>query len=343
MRKLVLVIAPPLVALLAWLFQAWPERPQVAPTPAAESAWAADQREADGPPKVPVEVRAGTPEQPPPHDSLDQLPATADGSSPPSAAAEASDPDAARPSAAPGTRLAELQRRALAGEPKAMRDWLDALEQCEKVFAPPYHPEAERYLDLLSEDWAARWQQYALPLLAPMADDCRALFPEQDEWRSMARRHVLRSEAIAALVAAGDPLAQLMPDALQMLGPRTPEQWARLQALALAALEPANPQSLVELGRTARYLSRFDSEPAWHLVACDLGLDCYADGALMRQICLSHGWCPGGDLESSLLRLLPPREWSRVQAQRQALREAIARGELAALFDRPPPRLPGGG
>jgi hypothetical protein len=344
MRKLVFVIAPPLVGLLAWLFLSWPELPEGAQSRGAQSASAADQREAEGPADVVIADTAsdGTPEKPPPQASQDQLPSTADVSPPPSAAVEASDPDAGRPSAAPGTRLAELQRRALAGEPKAMRDWLDALEQCGKVFAPWYHPDAPRYVDLLSEDWAARWQQYALPLLAPLTDDCRALFPEQDQRRLWERWRALRTEAIAAL-AAGDPLAQLVQDHLQVRGPLTPEQWARRQALALAALDPANPQSLVELGRRAHYLSRFDTEAAWLLVACDLGLDCSPDGALMRQNCLSQGACPDGDYESALLRLMPPREWSRVQAQRQALRESIARGELSDLFDRPPPRPPGGG
>jgi hypothetical protein len=345
MRKLVVVIAPPLVGLLAWLFLSWPELPEGAQARGAQSASAADQREAEGPQDVLVsdDASAGTPEKPQPQASQDPRPSNANVAPPPSAAVEASDPDAARPSAAPGTRLAELQRRALAGEPKAMRDWLDALEQCGKVFAPPHHPDAARYVDLLSEDWAARWQQYALPLLAPMTEDCRALFPEQDQRRLWERWRALRTEAIAALVAVGDPLAQLVQDHLQVRGLPTPEQWARRQALALATLDPTNPQSLVELGRTARYLSRFDTEAAWHLVACDLGLDCSADGALMRQNCLSQGLCPEVDYESALLRLMPPRQWSRVQAQRQVLREAIARGELATLFDRPPPRPPGGG
>lgn len=203
---------------------------------------------------------------------------------------------------------------------------------------------AGQYLDLLSEDWAGRWQQYALPLLAPLAEDCRALFPEQDRHRILDRWQEMRLEAVAALAASGDPLARMTQDRLGgVTWPPTPEQWARWQAMAAAALDPANPQSLVELGRSAAYLSRFDSEAAWQLVACDLGLDCSADGALMRQNCLSQGLCVEGDYESALLRLLPPRQWSRVQAQRQALREAITRGELASLFDRPPPRPPGGG
>lgn len=346
MRKLVFVIAPPLVGLLAWLFLSWPELPEGAQSRGAQSASAADQREAEGPADVVIADTAsdGTPEKPPPQASQDQLPSTADASPTEPAAVDASDPDSARQSAAPGTRLAELQRRALAGEPKAMRDWVDALEQCVALVAPPHGAAGSgRYLDVLGEDWAARWQQYGLPLLAPLEDDCRALFPEQDRSRLLDRWQAMGLEAVAALAASGDPLAQLAQEGFRTRETPTPEQWARWQSLALAALDPANPQSLVDIGHAATHLSRFDSSTVWQLVACDLGLDCSADGALMRQNCLSQGLCVEGDYESALLRLLPPRQWSRVQAQRQALREAIARGELGGLFDRPPPRPPGGG
>jgi hypothetical protein len=345
MRKLVLVIAPPLVGLLAWLFLSWPELPERALQDAGVSTVAADQREGEVPADVVVADAAsdGTPEAAPAQ-PLDPLQSTADASPTEPAVVDASDPDLSRPNAPPGTRLAELQRRALAGEPKAMRDWVDALEQCLGLLGSPFiDPSVVRYVDYLGEDRAVRWRQYATSLLAPMAEDCRTLFPEQDRRLLFERWLALQRDAITALAASGDPLAQMTQELMSgITWPPTPEQWARWQAMAAAALDPANPQSLVELGRSATYLSRFDSEAAWQLVACDLGLDCSADGALMRQNCLHTGMCLEGDFESALLRQMPPRQWSRVQAQRQALREAIARGDRAGLFDLPPPRRPGG-
>lgn len=155
MRKLVIVIAPPLVGLLAWLFLSWPELPGRQQSGAEAGIAVAGQREADGPAGVVVKdaASAGTPDKALAQASQDRLPSTADVSPTEPAAVDASESDSAGLSAPPGARLAELQRRALAGEPKAMRDWLDALKQCGKVFAPPHHPDAARYVDLLSEDW----------------------------------------------------------------------------------------------------------------------------------------------------------------------------------------------
>lgn len=247
-------------------------------------------------------------------------------------------PTSASDSSAPsGSRLAALERRARAGDRKAARDWLDAIVECAAVSsAAQFGPKGTHVSHL---GWNLFEQQYALrvELLGSLADECRILFPAMDLQQAMLQLQNLIREAIGLWAASGDPLGQLAQAQYDGAWPPPPDQWRRQQGWAIAHLDPGNPQTLIDL---EFYIdaSRFSSQTAWRLAACDLGYDCAAGGALQRVLCLRGFECFQGSYEEELLQSLPPREWQIAQAQRRALVEMLRRGDTAAIFDVPPPR-----
>jgi hypothetical protein len=241
-------------------------------------------------------------------------------------------------SESPGARLAALERRARAGDRKAARDWFDALIQCAAVSSNLQLGSTRTHLSHL--DWNLYEPQHALriELLGSLVDECRLLFPATDSQQAMLQLHNLIREAIGLWAASGDPFGQLAQANFDSVWPPPPDEWQRQQALAAAHLDAANPQTLIDLAEFYTDASRFSSQTAWRLAACDLGYDCSAGGALQRVLCMRELQCFQGSYEEELLQRLPPRQWQIAQAQRRALVEMLRRGETAAIFDVPPPR-----
>lgn len=249
-----------------------------------------------------------------------------------------SPPPQSEPSKPPGSRLAALERRARSGDREAARDWAEAVMECAAVtYGAQFDatPEYARHLD-----WRPVGSANALrmELLGDMVEECRLLFPETDEERAMLHWQSMVYEALALWAASGDPYGQLLDAHRVRHWPPPLDEWRAEQALAIAHLDPGDPQTLVDLSESFAEGSRFMSE-AWTLVACDLGYDCAAGGALYRRMCRDQMYCFEGGYEAWLLQLLSPRQWQIVQGQRRTLLEMLQRGEHAATFDVPPPGL----
>lgn len=235
-----------------------------------------------------------------------------------------------------GSRLAALERRARAGDRKAARDWVDAIDDC--AMAMYGQQMVPRLTHLSHFGWNQFEPQHALraELLGGLMGECAALFPPADRERAMQQARDLLVEAIRLWAASGDPLGLLAQSSIQSTWPPPPDQWRQQQAWAAAHLNAANPQTLIDLVHSSD-TSRFSNVEAWRSAACDLGYDCAAGGALARQMCLEEMQCFAGSYEEELLQRLPPRQWQIVQAQRRALVEMLQRGDTAAIFDVPPP------
>ena len=187
-------------------------------------------------------------------------------------------------------------------------------------------------------NWNLFEPQHALrvELLGGLVDECAVMFPPADRERAMQQARELMAEAIRLWAASGDSLGRLAQSQMETSWPPPPEQWRQQQAWAAAHLNAADPQTLIDLVSFSD-ASRFQSNAAWRLAACDLGYDCAAGGALARQLCLQEMQCFAGSYEEELLQRMPPRQWQIAQAQRRALVEMLQRGDTAAIFDVPPP------
>jgi hypothetical protein len=235
-----------------------------------------------------------------------------------------------------GSRLAALEHRARAGDRKAARDWAEAVIECAAAtYGEEFNPRPSHVSHL---NWTQAEQRLELrvELLGNLIEECRLLFPKTAEDRAMAHWQSMVYEALALWAASGDPFGQLLNAQRERTWPPPLDVWRAQQALAVAHLDPVDPQTLVDLGEAFADGSRFMSE-AWTLAACDLGYDCAAGGALQRRMCLSQMFCFEGSYEEVSLRLFSPRQWQIVQAQRRELLAMLQRGELAATFDVPPP------
>ncbi len=243
---------------------------------------------------------------------------------------------ASEPPESSGSRFAGLERRARAGDRKAARDWAEAVMECG---ATTYGAEVNAKPSHVSHlNWSLVEQRFELraELLGSLVDECRQLFPPADQEQAMLQWQSMVNEALELWAASGDPYGQLVDAHRERSWPPPLDEWRAEQALAAAHLDPRNPQTLVDLGEAFAEGSRFMSE-AWTLAACDLGYDCSAGGALHRRMCLNQMFCFEGSFEEVSLRLLSPRQWQIVQAQRRALLAMLQRGETAAIFDVPPP------
>ena len=318
-------------------------------------AWAAWWRfDAAAPESAPgvAQAIAGAPEgaatarQPAPAESADSPPAplapqAAKAPAEPAASAEftanpsVDAPESASETSVPGRSLAELERRARAGDAKAARDWVDALMQCvqlvySEVEAPP------RYLHHL--DWALVGDRIQRPqLTGPLADECRQIFPNPDIEAAGPLVQSMIAEALGLWAATGDPFGQLAASMQSLEWPPSVEHWQQQQAWASAYLDPANPQTLVDLARVFAFGSRYRYQEAWLLAACDLGYDCSAGGALQMSLCSRSGVCAAEAYEEELLQSLPPRRWQIIQSQRRELLDRLRRGDTRGVFDVPPP------
>lgn len=249
-----------------------------------------------------------------------------------------STPEATASVPAAPARVAELERRARSGDKAAIRDWVDALSECAAVLSFPA-PQAEylSHLQLMSGYDAAVAESWKQPLRA----GCEAVFPDYSSERGAALAMQRLDQALQLWAASGDPLGQLIGLQRTLTLPMPAERWQQMQAAASAYLDPARPQTLVDV--TDGYFqsfSRFPSTAAWRLAACDLGYDCAPGGAMNRYLCLQVGECFEGAYEAHLTRTLSPREWQAVQGQRRALLELLRAGDTRTPFDAPPPGGP---
>jgi hypothetical protein len=237
----------------------------------------------------------------------------------------------------PGSRLAALERRARSGDRKAARDWAEAVMECASLaFTAQFGQKPPTYVMHLGALMDRPRNALQAELMGSLKDECKLLFPEMDEQRAMLQFQTVAYEALDLWAASGDPYGQLLNAQREQLWPPPLEAWRAQQALAIAHLDPGDPQTLVDLSDAFAEGSRFTST-AWTLAACDLGYDCAAGGALQRRMCLHQTYCFDGSYEEELLRLLPPRQWQIVQGQRRVLLDMLQRGDLAATFDIPPP------
>lgn len=237
----------------------------------------------------------------------------------------------------PGRSLAELERRARAGDAKAARDWVDALERCfDTVFGGSLIGESRFVSHLNANLFVASRTERAQMLKAPDGE-CRALFPVSDINVAGMQAQSMFEEALRLWAATGDPHGQLVASMVRnRIWPPPADLWRRQQAWATSHLDPGDPQTLIDLTGFA-VGSRYPQEEAWRLVACDLGYDCSAGGALQTRLCLNNHSCGRGSYEEGLLQELPPRQWQVVQRQRRELLERLRRGEVRGVFDVPPP------
>lgn len=237
----------------------------------------------------------------------------------------------------PGRSLAELERRARGGDAKAARDWVDALSQCARlVFSDSQQP-PPRYLSHLDWTLVGERRNHRAEMLGALVDECRQLFPIGDMQAGSAQAQSLIEEALRLWAATGDSFGQLAASMMSLQWPPLAESWRQQQAWASAHLDPANPQTLVDLAQVFAYGSRFRYEEAWLLAACDLGYDCSAGGALQTSLCLRSELCSTGAYAEDLLQSLPPRRWQIIQRQRRELLDMLRRGDTRGVFDVPPP------
>lgn len=327
------LIAPPALALLAsvawwWFGASGPEAaPGQAPT-VATTALPAAAPPGDRPRR---DASDGIAELP------DAEPAPPPAQRPPEAAAMPETAEAAPETSIPGRSLAELERRARAGEAKAARDWVDALGQCIEMLSAKASPAAPRFLRHLDLSQRGDGPKPTDAIPAVWAEECHQLFPDPDREAAALQAQTMREDALRLWAATGDPFGQLAASTITLQWPPPLERWRQQQGWASAYLDPANPQTLVDLAQTFAYGSRFAFSEAWLLAACDLGYDCAAGGALQMSQCQPSTGCPSGSYEEELLQSLPPRQWQLVQGQRRELLQMLRHGDTRGVFDIPPP------
>lgn len=158
-----------------------------------------------------------------------------------------------------------------------------------------------------------------------------------------------RDAELSAAAQAGDLLARFRVEPRRE---RTPESEARIRALLYDMLFSGDPEVIAEIGMADWWLNASDDEaansaamlrvPLWQLLACDMGLDCRQGSAIFDRECTQNSQaCSSPDLAASLRQRYPDALWTPLQAQRAAWLARIRSGQIAELFDPPPP--PDGG
>lgn len=198
-----------------------------------------------------------------------------------------------------------------------------------------------------------RWlppEQVAVELLARRAAATRLAAgcpPLVDTPAAKNQRQLLRDRALAAARAAGDPVAQLRTWNQRSREP-TAAHLAHLRTLLYDALLSGDPERIASIGLYERPLDPegWRRDPAahylpiaWELVACDLGRDCGPTSLALDRMCLyqSSGTCGAASLEDALRYTTSPAIFERIQQRRQELLERIRSGQVAGMFDPPPP------
>ena len=225
-------------------------------------------------------------------------------------------------------RLALLQSKPQQVASREQREWR---------WMPPERAEAER------SAFAAA--------ISRMQQDCVA---PADDKAERERQRLADQSAMNAAKEAGDLYAQLLS---LPRGPDGKTDYDALRALAYEAVLSLDPEAISRVGTAAALLRQhtpgFDlwvpenqvyPGDLWPLLACDLGLDCSAGSPILDQICMADGsGCGYDNLDAAIRDRTAPRQWTLLQQRRQELLARIVNGDIAGIFDPPPPRNGAGG
>jgi|GEM_PF-2683976 len=115
-----------------------------------------------------------------------------------------------------------------------------------------------------------------------------------------------------------------------------------LRSKSIDLINTGDPAAIFELSGAFGSNSKFSgaavgsekATAAWQLVACDMGLDCSANSALIAGACLNGGmYCEPGDLRYNMQQgQFSPSDYEEVLALETAIYSQITNGKTAMLF-----------
>jgi len=115
-----------------------------------------------------------------------------------------------------------------------------------------------------------------------------------------------------------------------------------LRSKSIDLINTGDPAAIFELSGAFGSNSKFSgaavgsekATAAWQLVACDMGLDCSANSALLASACLNGGmYCEPGDLRFNMQQgQFSPTEFEEVIALETTIYNQIKNGKTAMLF-----------
>lgn len=200
----------------------------------------------------------------------------------------------------------------------------------------------------LPPERAAAERQAVAQATARLSADCPAPVTENAE---LQRRGEQTQAMLAAATAAGDLYARLELSS----GGRNPPANLAAQARALMydAVLSGDPEAIARLwrleflarrGRRTALTEQYVDYYLWPLVACDLGLDCGPGSRALDRACLDPGaGCGYLNLEALVRDRSPPWQYQLTDQRRREIVARIRSGQIAGMFDPPPPTPPGGG
>ena len=178
---------------------------------------------------------------------------------------------------------------------------------------------------------------------ARLAQGC-APVPTNDE--ALKRRRRAHAADEAAALAAGDLLARLRTPARDP-GRPTVAEIAQIRGLLYDAVLSGDVELIAHIGAQERWLDtlsqdedlRAVSSEIWQLVACDLGRDCGADSFALARICLyvSSSACGMQSVEAAIRQTQFEGVYRLMDQRRRELVARIRSGQIAGMFDPPPP------
>lgn len=208
----------------------------------------------------------------------------------------------------------------------------------------------ERQWRWLPPDLASAEHQAMDGAVARLSADCPPA-PANDAER--ARQNVAISATLAAALRADDLYARLEPSSRGRVTPELLRQWAaELRATLYDAVLSGDPEAIARLGWLDLYVQ--STQPSsinlyanpfdlWPLVACDLGLDCGPGSRVLDRACMHQGvGCGYSSYEAYARDNLSPSQFQATDQRRREIVTRIRSGQVAGLFDPPPPPNAGG-
>lgn len=279
-------------------------------------------------PKLPAAIAGAT----------TQLAIHADAPVPPTTAL--ANPAQALQLSAAGARAAMLARwrdqDCVAARRQSAPETMQLREQLEWRWLPPERAAAER--------------QAVAQATARLSADCPAPVTDKAE---LQRRGEQTQAMLAAAQAAGDLYARLELSSGGRNPP--PDLAAQARALMYDAVLSGDPEAIARLWRVeflerrGRHLNIVEQSVdfnLWPLVACDLGMDCGPGSRALDRACLDPGaGCGYPSLEALVRDRSAPWQYALTLQRRRQIVERIRSGQIAGMFDPPPPPVapPNGG
>jgi len=96
-----------------------------------------------------------------------------------------------------------------------------------------------------------------------------------------------------------------------------------------SVMATASPDQAATYGK---YSGSPTSVYIWQLASCSFGADCSSGGVMLRNICLSSGYCGYASLEDVYRDLLPPVQFNEIVKEEVALVGALQQGDPNALY-----------